>query len=442
MIGAWRGRQAEELLAQEVNKQLIDRLYQIWLEGKKAGRDKEFVNIATLDPTTDDRVLIEAASLIPAQAIDEIKAVFGPGMLMVRRDMLLDTFGARQASIGDLFSGETRWSPKVASDFEKIATGIFGSFGKNAFTSLVGAEKNVQDLVSTVKQIIVVRSVIVPVGNMVSNMFQLLNRGVPLRAVLHGFGAKTAEINSYVKRRQREIDLEAELRAARGRNDTGAELKFSNQIRAIQDSYRRMSIWPLIEAGEFSAISSGQVTVEDLAIADGKWSGFIERKINALKEPLRTSLRYGLVTRDTSLFQGLARAVQYGDFVAKAVLYEDLTSRKKLGKEAAIAGVNEAFVNYNRLAGRSRQYLESVGLLWFYNYKLRILKESAYLLRHNPLRSLLAISVPALPLVGDIGTPVTDNILGVLNDGKLGFSIGPGMGFGSWRLNPWLNLVS
>jgi hypothetical protein len=323
MIGAWRGRQLEETVAQEVNRQLIDELKGIWDKGVKDGKQGEFVNIATLDPKTDDKILIEAASLVPAQTIAYTKEVFGPGVLMVRRDMLLDTFGARQASVGDLFSGNTRWNPKVAREFEKVITGMFGMWGKDAFTTLVGSEQNIQDVVANVKQTIVVKSVIVPVANMVSNMVALMNRGVPLRVIIHGVGAKTAEINSYVKRRQREIDLGADLRAAEGKNDTGTALKLENQIQSIRDSYKRMSIWPLIEAGEFSAISSGQVTAEDLALSDGKWSNFIEKKVNDLQEPFKTMARYGLITKDTALFQGLARAVQYGDFVAKAVLYDD-----------------------------------------------------------------------------------------------------------------------
>jgi hypothetical protein len=232
----------------------------------------------------------------------------------------------------------------------------------------------------------VVKSVIVPAANMMSNMFQLLSRGVPVKAIIHGMGAKTAEISKYVKRRAQEVDLEADLRAAEAKNDTGLALKLSNQIQSIRDSYRRMSIWPLIEAGEFSAISQGQVTAEDLAISDGTFMDWVEAKANGLKEPLRTPARYALVTRDTALFQGLARAVQYGDFVAKAVLYDDLTSRKKLDKKEAIATVNEAFVNYNRLAGRGRQYLESVGLMWFYSYKLRIMKEAVHQPRASRLR--------------------------------------------------------
>ena len=118
MTGAWRGRQVEETVAQEVNRQLIDELKGIWDKGVKDGKQNEFVNIATLDPKTDDKILIEAASLVPAQTIAYTKEVFGPGVLMVRRDKLLDTFGARQASVGDLFSGNTRWDPKVAREFE------------------------------------------------------------------------------------------------------------------------------------------------------------------------------------------------------------------------------------------------------------------------------------------------------------------------------------
>lgn len=432
MIGAWRGRQAEELIARRTNEQLIDNLYDVWKDGEKAGRKGEFVNIAKTDPKKDP-VLAEAVRVIPAQAWEYAATIFGPDRLMVRRDMVLDTLGSRQASIGDAFTGETRWDPKVADQFQKVALGLLG---KDAYRKMVGLEQNLQGVVSNVKTTIVVRSVIVPAANMVSNMFQLMNRGVPLRSILSGFPAKAAEIDAYVKRRAKEVDLEADLRAANGRNDTGAVLRLENQLQSIRDSYKRMSIWPLIEAGEFSAISSGKITAEDLALSEGKWSEFIEKKINSLPEPARTTLRYGAVTRDTALFQGLARAVQYGDFIAKAVLYDDQVKRQSIEPKAAIATVNEAFVNYNRLAGRSRQYLESVGLLWFYNYKIRIMKEAVYLMRHQPLRSLLMMASP----VGD--SPLSDNILAKALDGNLGYSIGPAMGFGGWRLNPWLNLTN
>lgn len=291
------------------------------------------------------------------------------------------------------------------------------------------------------KQVIVVKSVIVPVANMMSNMLHLVGRGVPLRSIIQGVGSKTAEINFYIKSRRQQVDLEADLRAAQGRNDLVEIRKLETRIQTIQDGYRRLSIWPLIEAGEFSAISNGVPTTEDLALADGRWTDYVEKKINELPDGLRTVTRYALVTRDTALYQGLARSVQYGDFIAKAVLYDDLVARKKRSSDEAVADVNETFVNFNRLAGRDRQYLESVGLLWFYNFKLRSVKQAAYMLRNNPLRALLTAALPGLPLIGDIGTPVTDNFFSLAADGRLGYSIGPSMGLNSLGLNPWLNAV-
>jgi hypothetical protein len=437
-LGVWAGRQVEEALAGEFNKGLVDNLHQLWIEGRKAGRRDEFVNLANLRKT-DDPVLHEAWRLIPQHTREMIQDRFGNDGFQVRRDMLNDAVGYRSASVGDLFTGNSRWKPGVQKTFQDIA---FSMFGNKAYSRLISGEKAIQDLVSNAKVLIVVKSVIVPAANMMANIFQLLNRGVPIRHIVKGLGSKTIELNDFIKRRHAEIDLEAELQAAKGVNDLAQIRKLESRIRTIKDSYKRLSIWPLIEAGEFSAISNGVVTAEDLALADGKWGEWAERFSTRVPEQFRTAWRYGFVTRDTALFQGLGKAVQYGDFLGKAIMYDDLVQRKKVSQEDAIAQVNEAFVNYNRLSGRSRQYLESVGLLWFYNFKLRSIKEGAYMLRHHPLKSLLLMAMPpAVPGLGDIGSPTTDNFLALLADGKLGYSVGPSMGLHSFSLNPWVNLV-
>lgn len=428
MAGAWHGRQVEEELGQEINKVLLDKLHTNWSDGQKAGRQNEYVNLARAkDPVHQD-----AWNMIPDATKTQIKLLFGDGKFMVRRDMLIDAVGERQASIGDLFTGNGRWDPKTMETFKKIA---IGSFGNDAFNKLLKSERLVQDLVFNAKHLIVVKSVIVPAANLISNMVQLANRGVPLRAIFQGMGAKTVEINSYIQGRAREIRLEVELAAARDRKANQQIQKLENELTSLRDGYRRMSIWPLIEGGQFSSISNGHVTAEDLALADGRWGNYIDKLVAKVPEGVtRTAARYAFVTRDTALYQGLARATQYGDFIAKAVLYDDLVKRKKMNKAEAIGMVEDAFVNYNRLAGRNRQYLESVGLLWFFNYKLRIVKEAAYMLRHHPLRSLLLSGLP-------VGGPVDDNIFSVVHDGRLGYALGPSMGMHAFSLNPWVNLV-
>lgn len=433
MIGAWRGRQVEEALATDFNKQLIDNLGTIWNE-QKAKRSDEFVNLANLTKK-DDPVLHDAWGLVAPDTRKYIEEVFGADGFQVRKDMLNDAIGFRSASVGDAWSGNTRWKPAVQEAFRKAA---MAAFKNDAYRYMVNAEKLAQNLVSDAKVLIVVKSVVVPVSNILSNAYQLSMRGVPVRSIVKGFGSKTTEINQYIKNRDRQIELEADLRAADG--NLVKTRKIQTELQSIQDSNRRMSIWSLIEAGEFSSISDGGVTQEDLALSEGRFVDLMERAVSKLPDGVKTFGRYALVTKDTPLFKGLARAVQYGDFLAKAVLYEDLIQRQKLGKAEALAQVSEEFVNYNRLAGRTRNYLESVGLLWFWNFKLRSIKVAASMIRNNPVRAFFGmVAQPTLPIIGTIGSPVTDNFLTITAEGKLGHSIGPGMGLNAWTLNPYVN---
>lgn len=434
MIGAWRGRQVEEELASDFNKQLVDNLYKIWNE-QKGSRADEFIDLTKL-VRSDDPVIFDAWALAPAQLRDYVQGVFGGEGFRVRKDMINDAIGYRSASVTDVWTGNTRWKPAVTQRVHDTAVGIFGN---KAFTYMAHAEKFTQNAVASAKVLIVVKSVIVPVANIISNMYQLMGRGVPLRSVLQGSAAKTTEINQYMKNRERQIELEADLRASGG--NLVKERRIKTELQAIEDANKRMSIYDLVQAGEFSSISEGLTTPEDHALFQGKFVDFVEKQVDRLPEGVKTLGRYALVTKDTALFKGLARAVQYGDFIAKAVLYDDLRKRQGLKKEDALAQVSEEFVNYNRLAGRTRQYLESIGLLWFWNFKLRSMKVAASMISNNPVRALMsAVATPSLPIIGSIGSPVTDNFLSVMADGKLDYSVGPGMGLNSYSLNPWMNL--
>jgi hypothetical protein len=180
------------------------------------------------------------------------------------------------------------------------------------------------------------------------------------------------------------------------------------------------------------------VTAEDLALSNNDWGNFVERQVNRLPDNgLRTAVKYGMVSQDTALFQMLAASVQYGDFVAKAILYDHLVKTGTSSTEA-VAETGEAFINYNVLAGRNRDWLERHGLLWFYNYKLRAMKEAAYILRHHPLRALLMMTLPGF---SSLQSAVDSNFLTLAVEGDLPWSIGPGMGLNSWTLNPTVQLL-
>lgn len=433
-IGIWRGRQVEEGFAQAFNEQLVNNLADMYERDIAQNPDnaKQYVNVFE----TKDPVIRDAAKLMNFETRDLVAQRFGGEGLFVRKDLLEDVLGYRSASIGDAWTGTSRWSPETLKTIQNTATVVFGN---QAYKTLLTAERTIQSIVSDTKVLIVVKSVVVPVANLMSNMFQLAARGVPLRDMAKAFPAKTAEVEAYTKSLLRRIEAEAELRAAQG--DPRLERKLKTEIQAINDSHRRMGIWPLIEAGEFSGISDAGLTRNEINLTSGRLQAYMEQAAQKLPGWGSTIGRYALVTKDTALYQGLQKAVEYGDFLAKSVMYDDLVKRKGMSQKDALARITEEFINYDRLPGRSRGALENLGLLWFYNFKIRSVKVAMSMIRNNPVHTLLATLAPTPDVFGGVGLPTADNMITKLADGTLSYSIGPEQGLNSAMLNPWINLT-
>ena len=427
MLGQWMGRQAEEEMAQAVNFDAVAKVHEMWRTGKH--RKGEFVNV--LDPKSygNDPVLKDALRILPADVIKHAESLFGTGRFMVRKDMLEDVFGYRDASIGDVWTGNSRWSPKTQERVRKLAEMYLG---EDAFRILVQGEERWKNLVKDAKTLIVVKSVIVPAANLVANIFQMLAHGVPMSSIVRGLRDKTLEVDFYVKTHVEQMDLAVQLMAL-GSKDTNQRQKLEARIQAIEDSWKRLSIWPLLAAGEFGSISDAGISRDDILLSEGKLQAYIEAKTEKLPPALQRAGKWALITKDTALFQGLQKSMEYGDFLAKAIMYDHRLTKGKTEAEA-LGEITDMFVNYDRHPGRIRGAVEDLGFAWFYNYKLRIAKTAFWMIRNDPLRvALLAgMGLPGMEL------PVTENVFTKAIEGTLGHSIGPGMLFSAPGLNPWV----
>lgn len=432
-LGQWRGRQVEEGFAQEFNDQLIGRLHDMYEADitKDVANEAQYIDVLA----SNDPVIRDAARLINSQSRATAEGYFGK-RLMVRKDMLNDVMGYRAASFGDSWTGVTRWSAETQKAVRNVAISVFGNA---AYKKLMTAEKMIHNVVGDAKQLVVVKSVIVPMVNIMSNVYQLVSRGVPIGSMTKGIPAKLSETDGFVKSQIRLIEAEAELRAANG--DQRAERKLKTEIQAIKDGQKRLSIWPLIEAGEFSGIADAGLTHSDIELTSGRLQAYMEQAAAKMPGWGSTLGRYALVTKDTALYQALQKSVEYGDFLAKAVLFDHYTKKKGMTRAEALARITEEFVNYDRLPGRGRGALEKLGLLWFYNFKIRSVKSAASVIRNNPVHNLFAMMAPTTDMFGTVGLPVQDNLLTKLFEGSLGNSIGPGQGLHSMMLNPWVNLT-
>ena len=436
-IGQWRGRQFEEGMANIFNMSLVDKMHDMYEKdlAESTFNSKQYVDLFNdkLDPVIQD-----AVKLFNPETLAYIESKFGK-TFPVRRDMLNDALGYRNASIGDAWSGNTRWSEETQKTVKRMAMSVFGN---DAYKTLVNAEKILRNVVSDARVLIAVKSVIVPAVNFVSNILQLTARGVPLKDMYKNMPVKTAELESYMTNRLKQVDLEAELRATQ---DPQKTLKLTNQVNAINDANKRLSIWPLLEAGEFSTVADAGLTRAEMMLSTGRLQAYMEQAANKLPGPFRTVGRYALVTKDTALFKALQKSVEYSDFLAKAVLFDDLTKRQGLTNKEALGRVTEEFINYDRLPGRFRGTMESIGLLWFYNFKIRSTKVALSMIRNNPVHTLLASTLPAvvpgLTTFGAPGLPIYDNIAWKAITGTLGGSVGPGQGLRAASLNPWVQLT-
>lgn len=429
MMGVWMGRIVEEQQALESNRDLLKMLKEKWDSAPVLGREKGFVNVAK----SGDPIIKDAWDTLGWNIKEDAEEIFGKkGFVPVRKDMVDDAIGFRAASLTDHWTGISRISDKNRERVRGLATAMMGN---KAYRIAKKVEGNVQEAVSYAKTTIVVRSVLVAYENIVSNVFHLSMLGVSLPEIVRLGRQKFIETTQFVENQGKIRELEVELARLVGKPTEKA--KTEGRIAALKEANAKMSIAPLIEAGEFSTVSEN-LTEADVAIRGGRWADYIERATDKLPGWTPALAKNLLITKDTALFQGLNRMIQYGDFVAKAVLYEHMTKVENKSQEEALETILEEFVQYNRLAGRGRDNLESWGLLWFYNYKLRIMKIALKAFREKPLSALLMNAWA--PGVG-VDTAYSGSLPGAGLDGRLNYSFGPEMGLNSITMNPWFSLT-
>ena len=424
MLGAWAGRHVEETTAYAYNVALIDQLDAIW-QSREKGTDNLYVNLKT----TKDPIYRESFNLIPQNVKAYIDTKFEGEGLWVRKDQANLSVGYREASLADMWTGKTRM-PKEVQKAVTATTQLI--MGRNAMKWVVQSEDVLQGVVSTAKDIIVIKSLVVPALNMQANVAHLAAIGVPMKGIVKGFRGKLAEVEKFNDNVTKIIELKA-LRDLRSR-DANQKKILEDKIKVLEDLNRKMSIAPMIEAGAYKQLSEG-MTEFDRSFTSGKLGDYMENVVAKLPDGVRTIGEYGIVSKSTKVYQVANRATQYGDFLAKSIYYDHLI-KKGLDPDAAVAVINEEFVNFSTQPGRVRSALERNGLTWFMAFKLRIAKIAMKQMRDNPVRAL------AVNTLTDVGSPISDNIFSVMVDGRLDYATGYEMLFDAPELNPWVNLMN
>jgi hypothetical protein len=413
VIAILKGRQEEEKLAEEFNKVLIDRAFELKEKDYPKNKDS-YINLSiSTDPIHQD-----IWNVIPKTTKQYINKVFGKNQFYIRKELLNNMVGYRVPSIQDLFSGKSRFDKKTQETFQKLVMTVFGD---KAFKYLATTEKGLQSLVSFTKESIVVKSIAVPTLNFLANIVELSSFGVSIvdisRYMLEGF----TDLNTHIKNNKRKLKIQSDLLAT---NDPIKKDKLNKELQAINVIESNLKIKPLLDAGEFNTIvEEADIGIDDALVNNGI-SDWIENQINKLPSTVRTIARYSVISKNTALYKGLSRSIQYGDFLSKYALYQytkkdektknPLLTNKDLEK-LALEQISEAFVDYNFNSGRIGTGLDLYGLTLFKTYRIRITKIALRLIRDKPVTTLLSTLLGNTIMPVGTGSLLEDNIFGGIN---------------------------
>lgn len=422
LLGSQLARQYEEVGADNINNALIEKTFDHWNAEKISHKD-EYINV--LDSSQLSRTQQDALSLVPPHLKEVAESYFGKGVWMVRKDAVDVVFGHRMAGIGDFQSGISNWSPETQKLIRNAMVELLGE--KGVAIALKG-EEFWKNLATDAKDMIVIKSIIIPAFNALSNIIHLSMVGIPFAVIPNKIKYFVNEANILSDSLNREKHLRMEL--LKYSNEPAKVEVILSRIESLEEARKKLKIYPLYENGEFGSIEDVAEVNNLKSLKSDSVVSFLNEKLDQLPDTPKHVLKNVLLTKDSATYQFMRKFTMYGDFIARAIEYEYLLNNG-VSKEEIDRRVKNEFVDYDSPLGRNRAWSESMGLTMFWNYKLRIMKSATRIAFDNPFRAVMLSLSP-------IDTPIKDNIFGELISGTLGYSIGPGMVARSAMMHPVL----
>lgn len=379
---------------------------------------KSYINIG---PKSEDPEMKEIWNLLPEDTREDIREVWGHNGMTVKVENLDIVFGYRKLTVGTIFTkaNEERDARKSAGErtevmalktidaWQKLIVMLFefplvGSglkqgmtmeeakkYARKAGANAVRTEHIWQAIVSETKDIIVVKSGLVLLGNMSSNIWLLGMSGVPILDVMHHHLVAWKGAVSW-KKDTEELEHLKRLRATGYTQGNKADI--DRRILRLEDALDRNPVKELVEAGLMPTI------VEDIDPEDDLYSykSHLVRKVEGYTDKMNPTLvkaaRTAYLAHDTKIYQAMSQMTRLSDFMARYTMYQHLISKKEpLSKQEATQKVSEAFINYDIALHRNIQYTDDMGITMFTKYFIGIQKVLVDTLRENPARVLTGV---------------------------------------------------
>lgn len=356
-----------------------------------------------MSPESPDPKVRADFALMPYAFRQEAIKAFGKGNpIVVRASVYNAVFGYKAYSMGNMFE-------KVYGErniLEKMLTKMFtGLFGEKAQSRVVMMERLVQYIVGQAKDMIVIRSGKVLLGNIISNMLMLGMYGIRPDVVVRDMLFAWREGKKYGQWQNRVVEIDTLMLSAKPDEKTKLRQERATLIHDMNNSPMRV----YMDSGMMSTI------VEDTTILKDKqeYLSIYEEKINKLTgkipDSIKTATDWLMLNPNTPVYQFLAEATQFSDFGAKYVLAKHLQG-KGVGLTKAISEAQDTFINFDMPTGQGLDYLNRMGIVMFTKFFLRFQRVLSKMFMQKPaqmmaqhmgmehLFSQAGILDPAMPL--------------------------------------------
>lgn len=372
LLAQFKGANISKENFPDSNKKLVDAL----IDKAKNMKDNEINSYILISPNSSSKRAREFWAILPKETRMYIENQTGEKGILVKKNELNLLIGYRKYNPSDAFTKE--YADKNIA--ELVYTSIFEAIsGKKAKLRFDQGFKPLLEVVSALKNFIVVRGIKVLIANIKSNIALLMINGFsPIQSMRD---IKDALVYSIRYQNQASELQQLEHEVSLGYGDTN---KIS-RMTELKNSIARNPLKAFIEEGMMPMI------VNDFSFKKGEveYNTFIDdvkdATVNKLPAPLRKTFDVLTVAEGTKIHNFLANATQQSDFVFKYAIHQQEMRKGKSNKEA-IARAREVFINYDIPTNRFIQFLNDTGLWMFTKFALRIQRVLLRLMKEKPLR--------------------------------------------------------
>lgn len=395
VMGAMEADISAKTSTVEVNEKLVAAA-KIEYDAEYKNDPDSFVLVGSQSSDTDYRELYR---MFPKEMRMDIKATWGQDGMYVRRELVTLMFGQRK------ISAATKIQDTKA--FQALNTKVINMFDVNLGRGLQNFESAWQEVVTVVKDLIVIKSGVVFLGNVTSNLVLLKTLGVSNKDMLKHHSTAIKGAKAFQADTERLEQLEREIRV--NANVVGLKAK-QVEIARLKNELAVNPVADLINEGVFQSIVEDVDAIDDQFTYKSKLQEWITPsfvKEGSIPQGLKDVGNNLVLAHNTAIYKSLRDSTQLSDFVARYVLHQHNLDNG-MSKEKSIDQIVDVFINYDLPTHKAIQYANDVGLVMFTKFFVRIQKIIFMLMRDKPANMIASVALQGA--LGDI-SDVTDSVM-------------------------------